>query len=77
MRLRGSVGTAFRAPNLLQTNGTVTNLEQFVDPTPAFRGVTTVPNPDLKPEKSLAYSAGFEWLVRRGSAPTWTTGNTT
>jgi iron complex outermembrane recepter protein len=63
-RLRGSVGTAFRAPNLLQTNGTVTNLEQFVDPSPVFRGVTTVPNPDLKPEKSLAYSAGFEWIVK-------------
>lgn len=60
-RLRGSIGTAFRAPNLLQTNGSVTNLEQFVDPTPAFRGVTTIPNPDLKPEKSLAYNAGFEW----------------
>jgi iron complex outermembrane receptor protein len=63
-RLRGSVGTAFRAPNLLQTNGTVTNLEQFVDPSPVFRGVTTVPNPDLKPEKSLAYSAGFEWNIK-------------
>jgi iron complex outermembrane receptor protein len=61
LRLRGSVGTAFRAPNLLQANGTVTTLEQFVDPTPVFRGVTTVANPDLKPEKSLAYSAGFEW----------------
>ena len=67
-RLRGSVGTAFRAPNLLQTNGTVTNLEQFVDPSPVFRGVTTLPNPDLKPEKSLAYSAGFEWNVKGLSA---------
>jgi outer membrane receptor protein involved in Fe transport len=64
LRVRGSVGTAFRAPNLLQTNGSVTNLEQFVDPTPAFRGVTTVPNPNLKPEKSLAFSAGFEWLYQ-------------
>lgn len=67
-RIRGSVGTAFRAPNLIQTYGSVTNLEQFVDPTPAFRGVTTVPNPDLKPEKSLAYSAGFEWNFKGLSA---------
>jgi iron complex outermembrane receptor protein len=68
LRFRGSVGTAFRAPNLLQTNGTVTNLEQFVDPSPVFRGVTTVPNRDLKPEKSLAYSAGFEWNFKGLSA---------
>jgi iron complex outermembrane recepter protein len=68
LRLRGSVGTAFRAPNLLQTNGSVTNLEQFVDPTPAFRGVQTVPNPDLKPEKSLAFGGGIEWLFKGLSA---------
>lgn len=61
-RLRGSIGTAFRAPNVTQTAGSVTNLQQFADPGTVFRGVTTSPNPDLKPEKSLAFSAGFEWL---------------
>ena len=66
LRLRGSAGTAFRAPNVLQTNGALTNLEQFVDPSPVFRGVQTVSNPELKPEKSRAFSGGFEWLFDGG-----------
>jgi len=62
LRFRGSVGTAFRAPNLVQSNGSVTNLEQFFDPGPVFRGARTLPNKTLKPEKSLAYSVGAEWI---------------
>lgn len=65
LRFRGSVGTAFRAPNLVQTNGSVTNLEQFLDPGPVFRGARTLPNVDLQPEKSLAYSVGAEWIYER------------
>ncbi len=67
--LRGSVGTAFRAPNLIQTKGSVTNLEQFNLPTgPVFRGALTKPNPNLKSEKSWAFSVGFEWLFEGLSA---------
>ena len=64
LRVRGSWGTAFRAPNLFQTYGTVTNREQFSDPSPMFRGVLTGPAPEgaLKPETSEAFNLGVEWV---------------
>jgi vitamin B12 transporter len=49
-RIKGSIGTAFKAPSLQQL---------FVD----FPAFDFFANPDLKPEKSLGYDAGFEQSV--------------
>ncbi|MFT0891507.1 TonB-dependent receptor plug domain-containing protein [Pseudochelatococcus sp. G4_1912] len=47
-RLKGSIGTAFKAPSLSQ---------RFADSRPAF---DFYGNPDLKPETSTGYDLGFE-----------------
>jgi vitamin B12 transporter len=49
-RLKGSVGTAFKAPSLQQL---------FVD----FPSFGFFANPNLQPEKSVGYDAGFEQTV--------------
>ncbi|MBN9248034.1 MAG: TonB-dependent receptor, partial [Hyphomicrobium sp.] len=53
-KLKGSVGTAFKAPTLSQ---------RFQDFPPYFFG-----NPDLAPEESLGMDAGFEQAVLGGRA---------
>ena len=49
LRLRGGVGTGFRAPSLDQRFG----VSAFV-----------VGNPDLRPERSFGWDVGVEWLPR-------------
>jgi vitamin B12 transporter len=48
-KLKASVGTAYRAPDLFQLYGSIP---------PFFSG-----NPKLKPEKSLGFDAGFEQYI--------------
>jgi vitamin B12 transporter len=54
-KIKGSIGTAFKAPSLSQ---------RFQDyPSSFFFG-----NPDLNPEQSMGYDAGFEQSIFRGRA---------
>jgi iron complex outermembrane receptor protein len=65
--LRGSYGTGFRAPSLvdLWTPQTLGTSEQFTDPGTKQTGLQvnslTGGNPNLKPEKSKQYSFGAVW----------------
>ncbi|NYE64170.1 iron complex outermembrane receptor protein [Duganella sp. 1224] len=65
--LRGSYGTGFRAPSLvdLWTPQTLGTSEQFNDPGTKQNGLQvnslTGGNPNLKPEKSKQYSFGVVW----------------
>ncbi len=65
--LRGSYGTGFRAPSLvdLWTPQTLGTSEQFNDPGTKQSGLQvnslTGGNPNLKPEKSKQYSFGVVW----------------
>jgi vitamin B12 transporter len=52
-RIKGSLGTGFRAPSLYELYG------------PPFLGMP-VGNPDLKPEKSIGWDLGFEQAVSNG-----------
>ena len=71
-RLRGSVGSAFRAPNIAQTNQAGISLAQVDSNGPLeaggteFRTSVTAPNKDLKPEKSTAFSLGTEITLETG-----------
>jgi iron complex outermembrane receptor protein len=65
--LRGSYGTGFRAPSLvdLWTPQTLGTSEQFNDPATSQTGLQVNAlsggNPNLKPEKSKQYSFGLVW----------------
>ncbi|MYM70969.1 TonB-dependent receptor [Duganella sp. FT134W] len=65
--LRGSYGTGFRAPSLvdLWTPQTLGTSEQFNDPATHQNGLQVNAlsggNPNLKPEKSKQYSVGLVW----------------
>lgn len=67
LALRGSYGTGFRAPTLvdLWTPQTLGTSEQFNDPATNQTGLQvnalTGGNPNLKPEKSKQYSFGAVW----------------
>lgn len=67
LALRGSYGTGFRAPSLvdLWTPQTLGTSEQFTDPGTKQTGLQvnslTGGNPNLKPEKSKQYSFGAVW----------------
>ena len=67
LALRGSYGTGFRAPSLvdLWTPQTLGTSEQFNDPGTKQTGLQvnslTGGNPNLKPEKSKQYSFGAVW----------------
>jgi iron complex outermembrane receptor protein len=72
VRIRGTYASSFRAPSLLQTQGTQTTLTELFDWNPVmgvatqamaslYRGVTAVGNPNLDPEKANAITAGLEW----------------
>ena len=66
MLFRGSVGTGFRAPTLVELHKpqTVGTTEQFIDPLHAADGAIQANaliggNPDLKPEKSKQFGLGM------------------
>jgi iron complex outermembrane receptor protein len=74
VRVRGTFAQSFRAPSLLQTNGSQTALERLfasqpdmmtgalMRPTNAtFLPVRTVGNPNLDPQTSTAITGGLEW----------------
>ncbi|TWI76740.1 outer membrane receptor for ferrienterochelin and colicins [Desulfobotulus alkaliphilus] len=52
LHLRASVGTAFAGPSLLK---------RYAEMPRQRRQFIVQPNPDLKPEKSLSWQAGFDW----------------
>ena len=62
--VRGSFGTSFRAPSLLQTNGRLGANATVVDPAnprfgPLFRTVSTQGNPELDPEEADVFNLGI------------------
>jgi iron complex outermembrane receptor protein len=72
LAIRGTYGTAFRAPTIAQTVSTAltTFTAQTRDTHPpagapadpgTFRTVNIVPNPDLGPEQSTNYNFGITW----------------
>jgi iron complex outermembrane receptor protein len=72
LAIRGTYGTAFRAPTIAQTVSTAltTFTAQTRDTHPpagapadpgTFRTVNVVPNPDLGPEQSTNYNLGVTW----------------
>ena len=70
LTFRGSVGTSFRAPSLLQRFGTQTSLLNVADPfsqsPTAFRPQVSQGNPDLSPEDSTAFNVGFSFAPTDG-----------
>lgn len=62
LKIRGAVGNAFRAPSLYQLNG----FEDF------GYGYGYVGNPDLGPEKAVAYEVGVDGFVGEGLAASLT-----
>jgi iron complex outermembrane receptor protein len=72
LAIRGTYGTAFRAPTIAQTVSTAlttftaqtrdTHLPPGAPADPGtFRTVNVVPNPDLGPEQSTNYNVGITW----------------
>ncbi len=64
LTLRGSVGTSFRTPSLLQAFGNSTSLLNMNDPadgTTVFRPQIVAPNEDLQPESSTNWNLGLSW----------------
>lgn len=62
--VRGSVGTAFRAPSLFQTIATQATQANMYDPlsdSTVYRSVQTVGNPDLEPEEADVFNTGVTW----------------
>ena len=70
LTLRGSVGTSFRAPSLLQRFGTQTQLlnisDDFSGAAGAFQPQVSQGNPDLSPEESFAFNFGFSFAPVEG-----------
>src|SRR5207247_956913 len=74
--VRGTYAQAFRAPSLIQEFGNLTELASIQNytyvngvltpATASFRAVRTFGNPDLKPQKSNAITAGLEWRPVKG-----------
>ncbi len=68
LSLRGSWGTSFRVPSLLQSFGTLTtvaNEEDIVSGT-VFKPSLTVGNPNLTPESAENWGVGFSWVPTGG-----------
>lgn len=64
LSLRGSVGTAFRAPSLFQTDATQASQANMYDPltdSTVFRSAQTNGNPDLDPEEADVLNLGVTW----------------
>ncbi len=64
LSLRGSWGTSFRVPSLLQSFGTLTTVanQEDVSGESTFKPSLTVGNPLLTPEEATTYSVGFSWV---------------
>lgn len=65
LSLRGSFGTSFRAPSLLQANGRLGANDVINDSANGlsnlFRTINTQGNPDLDPEEADVYNIGLTW----------------
>jgi iron complex outermembrane receptor protein len=64
LSLRGSWGTSFRVPSLLQSFGTLTTVanRQDVSTESTFKPSITVGNPLLTPESAENYNIGISWV---------------
>jgi outer membrane receptor protein involved in Fe transport len=64
LSLRGSWGTSFRVPSLLQSFGTLTTVGNRTDVTgeQTFKPSITVGNPNLTPESAENYNIGISWV---------------
>jgi iron complex outermembrane receptor protein len=56
--LRGSAGTTFRAPPLIQLDPSGTTLLAFTSAVGGYRAYDTFGNPDLEPETAFTYNVG-------------------
>ncbi|MBB4212474.1 TonB-dependent receptor-like protein [Rhodothalassium salexigens DSM 2132] len=68
LSLRGSWGTAFRAPSVFQQFGNQTSLNSVFDPVEggeSFIAITSAGNPDLKPEESETFNLGVTYTPRQ------------
>ena len=67
--LRGSLGTAFRAPSVYQAFGVQTSLQELIDPnvgSPQFFPVRSQPDPSgqpLRPAESDVANLGLSWSI--------------
>jgi len=52
LKIRGSIGTGFRAPSLAETFTSTYS-----------SGITVKPNPNLKPETNTSFELGFNWNI--------------
>jgi iron complex outermembrane receptor protein len=81
VRIRGTFATSFRAPTLLQMNGSQTEIAEthdagqdsgsgaiVRDQESIYGAVRSVGNPDLGPETSVAMTGGLEWRPAKGLA---------
>jgi iron complex outermembrane receptor protein len=58
LALRGSAGTTFRAPPLIQLDPAGTTLLAFTSAVGGYRAYDTFGNPDLQPETAFTYNIG-------------------
>lgn len=58
LALRGSVGTTFRTPPLVQLDPNFTTLLAFTSAVGGYRAYDTFGNPDLQPETAFTYNVG-------------------
>lgn len=69
LSLRGSLGTAFRAPSVYQAFGVQTTLQELIDPNvgaPQFFPVRSQPDPSgrpLRPAESDVANLGLSWSI--------------
>lgn len=65
LSVRGSFGTSFRAPSLLQANGRIGANDVITDSANGlsglFRTINTQGNPDLDPEEADVFNFGLTW----------------
>jgi outer membrane receptor protein involved in Fe transport len=68
LSLRGSWGTSFRVPSLLQSFGTLTTVgnRQDVSGETTFKPSLTVGNPNLVPETAENWGVGVSWVPESG-----------
>ncbi|MDA1073934.1 MAG: TonB-dependent receptor [Proteobacteria bacterium] len=68
LSLRGSWGTSFRTPSLLQSFGTLTTVANEVDVSgeSTFKPSLTVGNPNLVPETAENWGVGVSWIPQDG-----------
>ncbi len=62
--LRASFSTSFRAPTVMQGQGSITVVSQIFDPLAGstfFLPIITGGNPDLVPEEADVFNVGFSW----------------